>query len=225
MHYLKFKYIIYICLINILFSCKNEGLNINNDEEIKIVQRGSKVIKGSEGDVELKINDITGGSTEVIIEGIENEKIYYKNYMGEGEDGIFQYGMYYYRIKINQFEEHIFHDDYAFIAFRSVSEEKGKKNAQIITYEKETNISPDEIRNQFNKIKTSGLNFIRNGEIWPDSIMADHLENKYLINNRDIKTKEDFIKKVVNTSSLSGETYKVINNNNDTINLVKWLNL
>lgn len=225
MHYLKLKYIIFICLIFLLISCKNEGLNIDNDEEIKIVQRGSKVIEGSEGNIELKIGDITAGSTEVIIEGIETGKIYYKNHLGRGEAGIFKYGMYYYRIKINKFEEHIFHDDYAFITFHSVSEERGKSEAQPITDKKETIISPDEIRNHFIKIKTSGLNFIRNGIIWPDSVMALHLENKYKINSKDIKTKEDFIIKIVKVSSMTGEAYKVIENNNDTINLVDWLNL
>jgi len=219
------KITITIFLITLLNSCMNEGLDINNDEEIKIVQRGSKVIKGSEGDVELIINDITNGSTEVKIEGIESSKIYYNNYLGEGEYGVFQYGKYFYRVKINSFEEHIFHDDYAFIAFRSVSEEKGKAGAQIVSNDREIPISPDEIRAHLNKIKTCGLKFIRNDEIWADSTMSYHFENKYLINNKDIKTRANFIKKVVSGSSLTGETYKVITNNSDTISIVQWLNL
>ncbi len=223
MKFLKFTSALF--LIILLNSCMNEGLNINNDEEIKIVQRGSKVIKGSEGDVELIINDITNGSTEVKIEGIENSKTYYKNYLREGEYGVFRYEKYFYRVIINSFEEHIFHDDYAFIAFRSVSEQKGKVEAQIVSNEKEIHITPDEIRTHLNKIKTCGLKFIRNDETWVDSTMSYHLENKYLINNKDIKTRADFIKKVVSGSSLTGERYKVITDNGDTISIVKWLGL
>ncbi len=136
MNYLNLKYIISISLIIFLISCKKEGLNINNDEEIRLVQRGTIIIKGSEGDIELKIGDITAGSTEVIIEGIDNSKIYYKNIIARGEYGIFKYGTFYYRIKINRFDEHLLHDDFALIAFRSVSEEKGKSETQKIIEEK-----------------------------------------------------------------------------------------
>ncbi|MBJ2175846.1 DUF5329 family protein [Aureibaculum sp. A20] len=224
MKYLKITSTLLIVII--LNSCsKTDGLAITNDNEIKIAQRGSKVIKGSEGDVELILNDITGGSTEVSIVGIENNQTYYKNYLGEGEYGVFQYGKYFYRVKINSFEEHIFHDDYAFITFRTVSEEKGKAEAQIISNEEEIPITPKEIRAYLNKIKTSGFKFIRSDEVWSDSIMSNHLENKYILNSKDIKTRSDFINKVAKSSSLTGEQYNVITQNSDTIAMVKWLGL
>lgn len=221
-----FKLLSTLLFVILLNSCgKKNGLEVNNDEEIKIVQRGSKAIKGSEGDIDLKISDITNGLTDVVIEGIENGKVYFKKKLSEAGEGYFQYGKNYYRIKINHFEEHLLHDDYAFISFRAVSEANGKAKLDVIEMEKETKISPDEIKNYLNKIKTSGLKFIRNGEIWTDLEMFAHLENKYLINLRDIKTKEDFIDKIVSGSSLTGETYKVISNKNDTISLTNWLNL
>ncbi len=220
-----FKLIITFFLVSLLNSCTTDGLNISNDKEIKIVQRGSKVITGSQGDVELIINDITNGSTEIKIKGIDTDKVYYQKYLREGDYGLFQYDKYFYRVKINSFEEHIFHDDYAFITFRSVSEEKGKQEAQTISKKKEIPITPNEIRAILNKIKESKLTFIRNNKVLTHTNMHYHLENKYMINNRDIKTKTDFINKVVSNSSLTGEMYKVITNNNDTINIVKWLNL
>lgn len=221
----KIEQILTIAIIVLLASCSTEGLNIQNDKEIKIVQRGSKVINGSEGDVELMINDITNGSTEVRIENIESGKMYFKSYLKEGEYGIFRYGEYFYRVKINSFEEHLFHDDYAFIAFRSVSKERGLAEAQKDVKQQEVNITPDEVRAFLNKVKTSGLKFIRNNEIVADSLMAIHLENKYIINNKDIKTKSDFINKVIGKSSLTGEEYKVITSTNDTVSIIKWLKL
>jgi len=114
------KYCICSCLCLILLSCSPSGLEIVDDEEIKLVQRGSHVIKGSSGDVELTIGDITEGLTDVEIQGIENEKFYYRKAMEEGEDDEFEYEGFHYRIKMNYFEEHLMHDDYAFISFRGV---------------------------------------------------------------------------------------------------------
>jgi regulatory protein YycI of two-component signal transduction system YycFG len=105
-----------------------------------------------------------------------------------------------------------------------VSEEKGKARLDVVELKNETKITPDEIRQHLEKIKTSGLTFIRNGQSWPDSSMADLLESKYTINREDIKTKEDFVQKVVQTSSSTGETYRVIAGN-DTLTLVNWLGL
>ncbi len=224
MYYLKVAST--LLLIALLNSCSKEGgLKIKDDEEIKIVQRGTKVIEGSEGDVDVKISDITNGSTKIIIEGIENGKVYFKKELGEGDEGYFQYGKNYYRIQINHFEEHIMHDDYAFISFRAVSEEKGKAKVDVVNIKKETEISPDEIRKHLDKIKTSELKFIRNREFLTGSEMFTHLESKYLMNHKDIKTKEDFINKVVKSSSLTGEPYKVISNKNDTLLLTNWLGL
>jgi hypothetical protein len=114
------KYCIYFCFCLLLFSCSPSGLEIIDDEEIKLVQRGSHVIKGSAGDVELKIDDITEGVTEVEIQGIENEKFYYRKLMEEGEDDEFDYEGFRYRIKLNYFEEHLLHDDFAFFSFREL---------------------------------------------------------------------------------------------------------
>jgi len=116
----QLKYWIYSFLCILFLSCAADGLEITDNEEIKLVQRGTYLIIGSEGDVELMIGDITEGITEVEIQGIENEKFYYRKAMEEGEDDEFEYEGHHYRIKINSFEEHLLHDDFAFISFRIV---------------------------------------------------------------------------------------------------------
>lgn len=213
-----------ILLTGFIFtSCSPEGLDITDDEEIRITQRGSITIKGSDGDVDVILGDITMGKMSVKIKSIEEDKVYLKTNLSSGEDAVFQYTEeYYYRIKINSFEEHILHDDIAFISFHKVSVEKGKAEAPEITKNKETKISGDEIRNYFDKIKNSNLKFIRNGEIFEDTSMASHLETKYMLNKEDIKTKEDFFEKIVNSSMLTDESYKVIISN-DTLFLKDWL--
>lgn len=207
----------------ILTSCSNEGLDITDDEVLSIPQRGSMTIEGSDGDIDLILGDITMGSMSVKIKSIEEDKLYLKTNLKEGEEAVFKYNdNNYYRIMINSFEEHVFHDDIAFISFHKVSVEKGKAEAPEITKYKETSITGDEIRKYFDKIKNSGLQFIRNAEIYEDSAFAAHLEGKYILNQVDIKTKEDFFEKIVNTSMFTNETYKVIAGS-DTLFLKDWL--
>jgi len=225
----KFKYMkkitipILLIIIFIFSSCGPKGLDITEDKEIRIPQRGSKTIKGAEGDIEIILGDITMGAVSVQIKSIDDDKVYLKTNMSEGQNAIFQYTKeHYYRVKINSFEEHIFHDDIAFISFRKVSIEKGKAEAPEITKNTETKISGDEIRTYLNKIKNSKLKFIRNGEILNDSSMANHLEAKYILNQNDIKTKEDFFEKIVCASMMTKESYKVIVDK-DTMLLKSWL--
>ena len=224
MSHFLIKWIPVLLLLVLLNSCGKNGLVINEDEQIKIVQRGSKLIKGSEGDVELKIGDITNGAADVIIEGIDNGKVYFKKDLGEGGEGYFRYDKKYYRIKMDHFEEHLLHDDFAFVTFHQVSEEKGKAAADVVSEKMATKISPEEIRSNLDKIKTSELTFIRNGKTLDAEEMAGLLESKYLMNEKDIKTKEDFMDKVVTGSSLTGEAYKVLTAKNDTLLLADWLN-
>ena len=216
-----FKLIIISCLF--LMSCSSKGLKINNDEEIKFVQRESKIFKGSNGDVEIYVGDVTFGMTQIIIKGIEDNKIYLDREFTQNDEGYFKYGENnYYRIKVNKFENHMLHDDLAFISIREVDESVGKEKASAPKENNTHKIDEDEVRAVFNKIKNSKLKFIRNGEMLDDTTMAAHIESKYLMNQEDIKTKEDFNNRILTKSMSSGETYKVINGK-DTIKLIDWV--
>jgi hypothetical protein len=207
----------------IVISCGKNGLKISNDEEIKFVQRESKTIKGSDGDVEIYIGDVTMGQAQIVIKGIGNNKLYFKSDMSANSEGYFQYEKNkYYRIKVNKFENHLVHDDLAFISMREISEEIGKQKAMAITDNKATAISGDEIRKLIDRVKNSKLKFIRNGELLEDSVMAEHIESKYILNREDIKTKEDFIDRIISKSMTTGETYKVILGK-DTLKLADWI--
>jgi len=116
------KYFLPFTFALLLISCSIDGLNITENKQMKLVQRGSMIISGSEGDVELQLGDITGGRVDVKMYGIDNDKVYYQSTMMEGGADVFEYAGKKYRIKINHFEEHTFHDDFAFIEFRKVKE-------------------------------------------------------------------------------------------------------
>lgn len=210
-------------LTTILLSCNSHGLKIVNDEEIKFVQRESKTIEGSEGDVEIYVGDVTMGTTQVKIKGIENNKLYFNQDMRQNDEGFFQYSeKKYYRIKVNKFENHLLHDDLAFISIREIDTKLGKQKASAITENTSTELSGDDVRISIEKIRESKLKYIRNGEILSDSDMAVHIESKYLLNQKDIRTKEDFYERILTKSMTTGETYKVIKKN-DTLKLVDWI--
>ena len=210
-------------LTTILLSCNSHGLKIVNDEEIKFVQRESKTIEGSEGDVEIYVGDVTMGTTQVKIKGIENNKLYFNQDMRQNDEGFFQYSeKKYYRIKVNKFENHLLHDDLAFISIREIDTKLGKQKASTITENTSTELSGDDVRISIEKIRESKLKYIRNGELLSDSDMAVHIESKYLLNQKDIRTKEDFYERILTKSMTTGETYKVIKKN-DTLKLVDWI--
>gem|GEM_PF-4800251 len=58
------------------------------------------------------------------IRGIDNGSVYLESLIKEGKEKAFQYGKLFYSLKINSFEEHLLHDDYAFISFRQISKDE-----------------------------------------------------------------------------------------------------
>ena len=60
------------------------------------------------------------------------------------------------------------------------------------------------------RIGNSPYNFMRNGSRYQGKRAEVHLRWKYLRSRQQIKTAEDFIKRVATRSKISGETYEVI---------------
>ncbi|MBE2246634.1 MAG: hypothetical protein IAE67_05205 [Candidatus Competibacteraceae bacterium] len=121
----KMKIYIFALLFSLLNACGYSGLKIRNHEVIRIIQRDSQVIKGSEGDIEIYVGDISLGMATVQIRSTNDNKLYLKEEMRKGDEAIFQYSeTHIYKIKIKRYEEHFFHDDIAFVIISEVSPPK-----------------------------------------------------------------------------------------------------
>lgn len=192
-------------------------------DRIQIVQRHGIIIRGSDGqgDVYLSVGDVTKGEAKVVVKS--DDKILFNEYLSRAQFGVFKYSKNYFKLILNSFEEHTFHDDIAFLSIESISPKEGELLAK--EYEKETEISASNVRGYIRKIELSSLDFLRNGEIWSCTDMATHLETKYEINYKDVHTVNDFVKVIINNSYLTGEEYGVVLENGEAQGLVEWLEL
>jgi hypothetical protein len=222
MKYQTNNWVFLLLMSSFLGSCSS-GLEIPTDPQIKMTQRGSLILPGSEGDVKIYIDDITLGFTEMTVRLVDQDSILLQQRMTSGTQAYFRYlDNKYYRINLLAFENHTFHDDLAFVSIKEVEESVGKANVQPVEIKTNTPITPEEIRAVFKKIETSDLTFIRNGDTIPDTTLAKHLEAKFMIHKKDIQSREDFIEKIISKSFLTEETYQVVENG-DTLSLVDWI--
>ncbi len=216
------NWIFFLILSSFLGSCSS-GLEIPTEPQVKMTQRGSLILAGSEGDVKIYIDDITLGFTEMTVSLVDKDSILLQQRMTSGSEAYFRYpDNKYYRINLLAFENHTFHDDLAFISIKEVEESIGKANVIPFKIKTITPITPEEIRAVFKKIESSDLTFIRNGDTIPDTTLAKHLEAKFMIHKKDIQSREDFIEKIISKSFLTEENYQVIANG-DTLSLVDWI--
>ncbi len=105
--------------------CKRIGLRITDDESMRIVQRGTQTITGNPRDVTISVGDVTGGAADVALEAVGEPKTFLRIPMREGEVGYFDYHGVQYRLKLDRFENHLMHDDYAFVSLRRVGKGEG----------------------------------------------------------------------------------------------------
>lgn len=127
----KMKYILCLNLLLIISSCSSdvkEGLlEIPESFSFMLEQRASKVIEGNEGNIRIKIGDITKRKVEVSIKGETNEddqeKILLEKVMSEGDRCNFDYYGTGYTIEIEDLINHLIGDDNAQIAIYKTGED------------------------------------------------------------------------------------------------------
>jgi len=230
---MHFRFTAFIILFVAVFvtSCSKSGLEIQEDALLKITQRGSLVIPGDEGEVTLSVSDITGGACTISVQGEINgiSGYFFDESMGEGETGTFQYHDSYYEIKIDHFEEHLLHDDFAFIRLRSISEEESKQHEKSVesNHTSSGSTTADDskaIQPYLTQIRKSKLPFLCGKEVWDGRFAASHLEARFiLIRESAVDPKEDFRNMVVSASISPDKAYWVVTEKKDTVLLVDWL--
>lgn len=107
----------------ILVSCSGEkegaSLDIPESFNFLLEQRSSRVIKGSEEAIRVRIGDVTNRKVEVKITGEDEEaegKLYLDRVMSEGDRSTFDYHGTIYTLEIEELINHLFGDDQAQIA-------------------------------------------------------------------------------------------------------------
>ncbi|MDH4473251.1 MAG: DUF5329 family protein [Fluviicola sp.] len=230
---MQFRFIVLTILTVTFFvsSCSKSGLEIEEDALLKITQRGSIEIPGDEGEVTLSVSDITGGACTVSVQGmIDGLGVYFFDQsLSEGQAGTFQYHDSYYEIKIDHFEEHLLHDDFAFIRLRTISEEESKRREKTME-SPETQSEPSTaddskaIQPYLTQLKKSNLQFLFGDEVWDGRFTASHLEAKFiLLHESSVDAKKDFRNMVVTASITSDKAYWVVTEKKDTVLLVDWI--
>lgn len=230
---MHFRIPVFIILLGTVFvtSCSKSGLEIEENALLKITQRGSLVIPGDEGEVTLSVSDITGGSCTISVQGMINGLgiYFFDEPMGEGETGTFQYHDSYYEIKIDHFEEHLLHDDFAFIRLRTISEEESKRHEKTMASGSPSSGSTTAddskaIQPYLTQIKKSKLPFLCGKEVWDGRFAASHLEARFiLMREAAADPKDDFRNMIVSASISPDKAYWVVTEKKDTVLLVDWI--
>ncbi len=122
-----------ILLLFLFISCGGEeivtesSLDIPDDYSFMLDQRTSRVIKGSEEDIRVRIGDITKRRVEVWVKGESEEAdagtIYFNKVMSKNDEGQFDYHGTSYTIKIEELINHLIGDDNAQIAIYKTAKE------------------------------------------------------------------------------------------------------
>lgn len=232
---MHFRITAFIFFIAVFFvtSCSKSGLEIEENALLKITQRGSLVIPGDEGEVTLSVSDITGGACTISVQGMINGLgiYFFDESLGEGETGTFQYHDSYYEIKIDHFEEHLLHDDFAFIRLRTISEEESKRHEKLMesvhSQSQSGSSTADDskaIQPYLTQIRKSKLPFLCGKEVWDGRFAASHLEARFiLMREASVDPKDDFRNMVVTASISPDKAYWVVTEKKDTVLLVDWL--
>jgi hypothetical protein len=204
-----------------VFSCSNFSSNNKNGNkliipnggfEFKLYQRSKIEIPSDSSNVYCHIGDITRGQTRLTLKFGSNVLI--DQYINDGGLLNFQINSKSYQIECINLVNKLIGDDFGFFKVTG----NRKSNINVID---ETN----QIEELLKRIEKSKIIFIRNGTQYSSKKAADHLRSKWEHSKGQIKTLNEFIKKIASKSSYSGKYYLVKLQNGTIISAEKWYEL
>lgn len=194
---------------------KNEtGLILpEGGKKFTLVQRNSIEIEGHNRNLFIKIDDITGGATFLLIK--DGENILIEKNISEGQKIDLEFDGNKYIIECTQQRNVLIGEDDASFVIRTPTEEERNKTG--FTEE-------EKIEKLIEIVATSDVIFIRNGSEYPADEAADHLRTKWNNARAEVKTLDDFIEHIASYSSTSGEAYQIKLSDGTTISANEWMN-
>ena len=174
----------------------------------KLEQRAETMLEVDGEQIGVSIGDITGGRVDLSVS--QGSTTLFSGSVGAGESHKFKLDGQNYFVECQALVNRIVGVDFG--RFRILKEGVA-----------EVNTAAKEIEKLLVRIESSDLKFVRNGEVYSGKDAAHHLRNKYHNANGVITTREMFIDKIATRSSLSGDFYKVILKNGESVLLSDWL--
>ena len=178
---------------------------------MRIAQRNSAVVPGSDGMIQVHVADVTAGQVELSVFHKDGRVLVGTTSMKEGDETDFVLGGFEYVVSLRELNNLLIGEDDAVIEIR-----QGKKSGGSVDPKKMIELLLAEV-------ESSGLTFIRNGKEHSPEEAAAHLRRKWDYAGSKIKTPEQFIDKVASKSSTTGKPYLIRLEDGSTVEAADWL--
>lgn len=162
---------------------------------VTIVQRQNGNVPAVSPRVRISIDDITAGQTLLTVrDAVTGVTLVPLASLKQGDSRQFEVAGCKYDVVVEQLHNLLTGDDFAEIRIKpsAVLTDRQRMHAAI------------------ERIRTSGLTFVRNGANHDSAAAAEHLQKKLDAAGEKVRTFEQFLEQVATKSSLSGEAYEVI---------------
>jgi hypothetical protein len=159
-----------------------------------VKQRSTSAVPGSNGQLQLTVDDITRGQVIASVSRAEGKAILAPTSMKNGDVRTFKLGSQKYQLRLVALQNELVGDDSGKfeISLPSTLTETRKIELLIETVE-----------------RMEGAKFIRNGALHETAEAAEHLRRKWKAARDRIKTADDFIEHLASTSSTTGKPYQI----------------
>ncbi|HEX6962719.1 MAG TPA: DUF5329 family protein [Lacipirellula sp.] len=186
-----------------------------------LTQRTTTAVPGSEGAVQVTIDDITRGQVMASLASSDGEPLLAPKSLEEGESASFDFKGRTYYLTLQTLSNELIGDDSALLVLDDqpppdAGDSSAKESTSETTHSTDTpdNASaPSEaaqIRQLIAHIRSlEGAVFIRNGEEHTAVEAAEHLQRKWDFAGDKIQTAEQFIDELASKSSTTGEDYLI----------------
>jgi len=174
---------------------------------VRLDQRTSAVLPGSDGAYEVAIDDITAGQVRLTLRRSGGGDALLVRSVREHETVQFVIDDHSYRLVIERLTNVVIGIDWAELSVRSVGAAPGQAAP------KQATTPPQDERERTERliatVERADVVFIRNGREHDAGEAAAHLRRKWEQAGDRIRTAEDFIEQVGSRSSQSGEPYRI----------------
>ena len=184
-----------------------------SERRMKIHQRWYETLPGSNGYLQVHIEDITGGQVLLSILTAQRDVIVPETSVRQGDRVRFSFGEGDYTVSVVKLVNLIFDDDYGFFTVSELPpEEVEKVGAQL-----------EKIDALIDAIERSDVTFIREGEKYTGKDAAAHIRDKLKLAAPTIHTVEQFIDRVAGISWMTRQEYQVKLADGTQVGAKAWL--
>jgi hypothetical protein len=185
--------------------------------EMVVQQRTTTPAPGSEGAVQVTIDDITRGQVMVSLALKSGEPLLAPTSLREGQSASFELGGQTYHVRLEDLNNELIGDDSAILVIDDQPSEKSTIQTPPAEGTEASKVDAAigdaeaaRIRELIDHVRSlEGAVFIRNGQEHTPAEAAEHLQRKWDAGGDQITTADQFIEQLASQSSTSGEPYVI----------------